>query len=412
MACSVQTYGFQWYFDRTTEKSYPCLVAFARGPGVRGMGTTGVGDPQGPLHGAQLTYLDEKTAGKAQGVDVQKRSLGYLKDPSFVCLQEKTHPGQPTYLAEGVETGLSLAYVETKGRILVSLGVHRFQKYAEALEERSHKGLEGNRFQKYAEALEERSHKGLDSHKGLEKSSLSQTARDISQPTRETVILCSDNDAPGSAADRALQKAYDTLVEKDIDAHILHPVSGFALGSHWPSLVPQRPTIAEMAAAYQTRLENEGVAAVPVVPSHTIVHSATPSYGQNSSAAPVTVAARSHAAPIDPALDKMQKLDSASLSRSGTTEETLPVRTGLDLNELLTTEGPGAVRDSIRDVLKHTSAREVSSFETTSSAINVETASSETCDRAHTPSELPTETMDQTKAQNKEKEIDFERMMV
>ena len=371
-----------WSFDRTTEKSYPCLVAFARGPGVRGMG-----DPQGPLHGAQLTYLDEKTAGKAQVVDVQKRSLGHLKDPSFVLLQEKTHPGQPTYLAEGVETGLSLAYVETKGRILVSLGIHRFQKYAEGLEE----GL----------------HKGLDSHKGLEKSSLFQTAR-------ETVILCSDNDVPDSAANRALQKAYDTLIDKNIDVHILHPISGFDR----PSFVPPRPTIAEMAAAYQARIENEAAA---VASPHTIEHSVaspqdTAAHSVTSphtapSVVLATVAASSHSATTDPVLDKMQKPDSASLSRSGTTEETLPVRTGLDLNELLTIEGPGAVRDSVRDVLKHTSVREVSSFETTSSAINVETASSETCDRAHTHSDLPKETMDQTKTQNQEKEINFERMI-
>ena len=93
------------YKDSGTQKLYPALAAFAR-------------DASGGLSSVQLTYLDPLTANKAD-VAVKKKSRGSIKG---TAVEIQSGEG-PTYIAEGIETALSLKEVQIKGRILVSLGL-------------------------------------------------------------------------------------------------------------------------------------------------------------------------------------------------------------------------------------------------------------------------------------------------
>ncbi len=91
--------------DYDSQKRYPALVAFAR-------------DAEGKLTAAQVTCLDPKTANKAD-IEVKKRSLGIIK--GTVVEIQAGH--EALYVAEGIETALSLKEAGIKGRILVSLGL-------------------------------------------------------------------------------------------------------------------------------------------------------------------------------------------------------------------------------------------------------------------------------------------------
>jgi Ti-type conjugative transfer relaxase TraA len=89
----------------TEGKTYPALVSFAY-------------DAEGKLSCYQDIMLDAATGGKAKGLEVVKKSHGVLKGAA-VTLQK----GEGiTYVAEGLETGLSLKEAGVTGEILVSLG--------------------------------------------------------------------------------------------------------------------------------------------------------------------------------------------------------------------------------------------------------------------------------------------------
>ncbi len=93
------------YKDSGTQKLYPALAAFAR-------------DARGELSSVQITYLDPLTANKAD-VTVKKKSRGAIKG---TAVEIQSGEGV-TYIAEGIETALSLKEAGVNGRILVSLGL-------------------------------------------------------------------------------------------------------------------------------------------------------------------------------------------------------------------------------------------------------------------------------------------------
>jgi ATP-dependent exoDNAse (exonuclease V) alpha subunit len=93
---------------RTEGKSTPALLAFAR-------------NPQGQITAYQAIYLDAHTNGKAQHLEASKKPHGVLKG-SAVTLQEDKEGKGMTYIAEGLETALSLKEAGIKGEILASLG--------------------------------------------------------------------------------------------------------------------------------------------------------------------------------------------------------------------------------------------------------------------------------------------------
>jgi len=104
-------------------KKFPAIVAFAR-------------DENGKLSGAQMIYLDQNLAKKAD-VSPAKRSLGGIKS-AFVSIQREnlsdTKDGI-TILAEGVETALSLKEARIPGKILATLGISNFKNYKATLGE-------------------------------------------------------------------------------------------------------------------------------------------------------------------------------------------------------------------------------------------------------------------------------------
>ena len=81
-------------------------------------------DKDGKVTSCQVTYLDPKTANKATDIKVNKRTFGKISG-SFVELQKGS---DTVYIAEGVETALSLKEAGIKGQIVAGLGLHNLDK--------------------------------------------------------------------------------------------------------------------------------------------------------------------------------------------------------------------------------------------------------------------------------------------
>ncbi|MBY0291679.1 MAG: hypothetical protein K2W92_00070, partial [Alphaproteobacteria bacterium] len=95
-----------------SEQSYPCLMAAAR-------------SPQGGITAIQLTFLNSKTATKAD-LSVAKKSFGVLKGSAVTLQEEKS--SNVLFVAEGVETALSLKEVGLKGTIKATLGLSSIKR--------------------------------------------------------------------------------------------------------------------------------------------------------------------------------------------------------------------------------------------------------------------------------------------
>ena len=118
-----------------------------------------------------MTYLDPTTAQKAD-IDVKKRSFGVLKG-SAVTLQEDKDHSNTLYVAEGVETALSLKSAGVKGNILASLGLSNITR--------------------------------LDPAPGTK------------------IIVCADHDAPDSPALKTLNNAIAHLKDQGHEVHVIKP---------------------------------------------------------------------------------------------------------------------------------------------------------------------------------------------
>ncbi|MCB1827144.1 MAG: toprim domain-containing protein, partial [Coxiellaceae bacterium] len=81
-----------------------------------------VRDLSGELTGVQRIYLDQKTAKKAAFMDNPKLSKGVIQGSAGLI--QKGKPGGRLYIAEGPETGASIALVDRDATVLVSMGVH------------------------------------------------------------------------------------------------------------------------------------------------------------------------------------------------------------------------------------------------------------------------------------------------
>ena len=85
-------------------------------------------DKDNEITACQVTYLDPKTGNKATDIKVNKRTFGNISG-SFVEIQKSDGSCKDkVYVAEGVETALSLKEAGIKGHIVAGLGLHNLDK--------------------------------------------------------------------------------------------------------------------------------------------------------------------------------------------------------------------------------------------------------------------------------------------
>ncbi len=153
------------------KSSLPALMSVAR-------------SNEGDVTAVQLTFLDPTTANKAN-IPVQKKSFGSIKGAA-VTIQACPHPRvvgeheEPAessnllFIAEGVETALSVKEADIKGTIKASLGLSNIKRLQP---------------------------EDINFH----------------------IILCGDHDAPESSATKSLQKSAQVLQERGYKVTIIKP---------------------------------------------------------------------------------------------------------------------------------------------------------------------------------------------
>lgn len=147
--------------EENAAQAYPCLMVAAR-------------SNEGDVTAVQLTFLDPTTANKAP-IPVQKRSFGLLKGSSVEIQGEKTAKNSNLlFVAEGVETALSLREAGIEGTIKASLGLANIRR--------------------------------LNPH-----------------DPKAHVVICGDHDTPDSPATKSLEKSVVTLQEKGFKVTVLKP---------------------------------------------------------------------------------------------------------------------------------------------------------------------------------------------
>lgn len=157
--------------DKHYGNNYPCLMAAAR-------------SPEGNITAVQLTFLDPQTASKAN-IETPKKSYGILKGSAVTLQEDKTYPrprvgGEQTgnlnllFIAEGVETALSLKSAGLKGTIKASLG-------------------------------------------------LSNIKRLVPESSHTRIVICADHDAVDSPATQSLEKSIIALKEKGFSVTVIKP---------------------------------------------------------------------------------------------------------------------------------------------------------------------------------------------
>ncbi|MBA3813979.1 MAG: AAA family ATPase [Alphaproteobacteria bacterium] len=147
-----------FFTDPNSKYSFPCLMAAAR-------------SPEGDVTAVQLTFLNAHTALKAD-IPVAKRSFGVLKG-SAVAIQD-VPVSNVLFLAEGVETALSLRSAGIQGTIKATLG-------------------------------------------------LSNIKRIVPESLNTQIIICADHDAPDSPAAQSLEKSVLALQERGLAVTVIKP---------------------------------------------------------------------------------------------------------------------------------------------------------------------------------------------
>jgi len=151
--------------DSQSNRSFPCLMVGAR-------------SPSGEITAVQVTFLDPETKGKAD-VDIAKKSFGVIKG-SAVTLQatrsEDALGNSPPilFIAEGVETALSLKSAGIQGNIKASLG-------------------------------------------------LSNIKRIVPDSPNTHLVICADHDAPQTPAAKSLEKSVMTLQMSGYSVTVIKP---------------------------------------------------------------------------------------------------------------------------------------------------------------------------------------------
>lgn len=141
----------------TPQGNYPALVSFAR-------------DKNGVITGYQEIFLDPLTGNKAKDLEVAKRSGGHCKG-SAVRIQEGEGV---TYIAEGIETALSIKAAGIKGEILSGYGRYVFKN---------------------------------------------------AEPKNKTVVICADYDGKQAQTHEALLKDQQALIAKGYNAYVVWPAT-------------------------------------------------------------------------------------------------------------------------------------------------------------------------------------------
>lgn len=149
-------------YSKLNGKTYPAMLVLAR-------------DKTGKIQAAQATYLDPNTATKVDKSDVkiQKQTFGVMKGAVVTI---KGHKGAPTLVAEGTETGLSLAQAISNATVKITLSKSNFVN--------------------------------------IEAKSLS-----------EKVVFCLDNDGKDIKSDKVITSAVKRLVESNKQVSIMVPTA-------------------------------------------------------------------------------------------------------------------------------------------------------------------------------------------
>ena len=140
------------------KRNFPALVSLAR-------------DSYGTVTAVQAVYLDEQTGNKAD-VDLKKQSFGLVKS-SYVWLQKGEGP---VFVAEGVETALSIKEAGMKGDIYAALGISNFKNVSTSLQDKT-----------------------------------------------RPLIICADQDGEGTPAHKAVEKAVESLKDEGLSVSVLRP---------------------------------------------------------------------------------------------------------------------------------------------------------------------------------------------
>ncbi|MBL9029373.1 MAG: toprim domain-containing protein, partial [Caedimonas sp.] len=137
---------------------YPALASLAR-------------DSYGTVTALQLVYLDVETSNKAD-VDLKKQSFGLVKG-SYVQIQKGDGA---VFVAEGVETALSIREADVKGDIYAALGIANFKN-------------------------------------------MSSLIQDKTQP----IVMCADQDGEGSPSHKVVEKAKKSLEGEGFSVSVIRP---------------------------------------------------------------------------------------------------------------------------------------------------------------------------------------------
>lgn len=166
---------------------------------------------EGEVTAVQLTFLNSETAAKAD-LPVTKKSFGVVKGSAVTIQEEKD--SNVFFIAEGVETALSLKEAGLKGTIKASLGLSNIKH---SLPENPFKGepFNGNPFKG-----------GPFNGNSLNESSLSEDSFNggrLSKNLNTQIIICADHDSPNSPAARNLEKSVLDLQEKGFSVTVIKP---------------------------------------------------------------------------------------------------------------------------------------------------------------------------------------------
>lgn len=90
------------------KKSYPAVISFAR-------------DAEGKAKGVQIIYLDPRTPQKNSNLEIVKISRGHIQGNFVEVTTNKA--ANTIFIAEGLETALSIAQSQKDARVICSLGI-------------------------------------------------------------------------------------------------------------------------------------------------------------------------------------------------------------------------------------------------------------------------------------------------
>ncbi len=143
---------------KNSENIYPCLMVAAR-------------SSEGQITAVQLTFLDPQTAAKAM-IETPKKSFGILKGSAVILQEGKDSPVH--FIAEGIETALSIKEAGVRETIKASLGLSNIKR-------------------------------------------LEAGGQNV------PIVVCADHDAPDSPAVKSLEKSILSLQEKGFTITVVKP---------------------------------------------------------------------------------------------------------------------------------------------------------------------------------------------